>query len=173
MPGSSLIYISLGSNVDPEKHMRKACSELTHQLADAVTSPIYQSPAIGMEGADFLNAVIGGNTFLNPDGVISLLREIESAHGRVRSKNKFSDRTLDLDLLLFGDCTKQNDLTECGTPINLPHPEITEQAYVIQPLADIAPSIKHPLSGLTISALCQQMKTESPACFNVLKKITL
>ena len=173
MPGSSLIYISLGSNIEPEKHMRIACDELKRQLAQAVTSPVYQSPAIGMEGADFLNAVIGGNTFLSPAGIISLLREIETAHGRVRSKNKFSDRTLDLDLLLFGELITQNDVTESGFSINLPHPEITEQAYVIQPLADIAPDVKHPIRSSTISQLCQQMKTESPGSFNALKKITL
>lgn len=171
MQGLTSIYISLGSNIEPEKHMRNACDELVSQLNDALVSPVYQSTAIGMQGADFLNAVIGGLTTLDLPDVVSLLREIETAHGRIRSSNKFSDRTLDLDLLLFGDCIKKTHLR--GYSIKLPHPEITEQAYVIQPLADIAADVKHPISGLTFGTLCKTMKSDTPDNFKLLNKVVL
>ncbi len=173
VPDSTLIYISLGGNIDPERHLPAACSELSLQLDQPTISPIYQSPAVGMDGADFLNNVVGGHTCLAVEDVFSLLKDVEDAHGRIRLSNKFSDRTLDLDLLIFGDTIRQTTSRDADFSMTLPHPEITEQAYVIQPLSDIAPDFKHPISGLTFATICQQMKTQSPAKFNVLNQIML
>jgi len=132
-------------------------------------SPIYQSPAVGMTGNDFLNAVVGGITSEPVNDVQETLRKIEGDAGRVRTANKFVDRTLDLDLLLYGNTIQTDD--KKGT--TLPHPEILEQAYVLKPLADIAGDLVHPTEAKTMSALLQRLKAESPEIFSPLQQVTL
>lgn len=163
MSNSTLVFISLGSNINPEKNTHDAIVTLTSKLNDCRVSAIYNSPAVGMEGADFYNAVIGGYTPEVEPAVLQWLRDIEDNHGRVRTDNKFIDRPLDLDLLLFG--------TQVSA--TLPHRDIIEQAYVLQPLSDIAPALIHPKLGLTIEALKHQQMRQSPDKFNALTPVTI
>ncbi len=164
------IYISLGSNIAPETNLNSAIVTISAKLEHTSASPVYRSAAVGMEGADFLNAVIGGFTKAPLPDVINWLHEIELAHGRVRTQNKFSDRTLDLDLLLYGDSVC-NPAESAG--IELPHPEITDQAYVLQPLADIAASLVHPTRHCTINSLLLQLQSEHPDKAASLQVVTI
>ena len=176
---ASTLYISLGSNIEPAANIASARDELFKVLDNACMSPVYQSPAVGMTGADFHNAVVSGVTTQSLTATITMLATIEGNHGRIRTSDKFSDRTLDLDLLLFGDlvCSPVpygND--NRGTDnipgeIELPHPEILQQAYVLQPLADIAGSLKHPVSGITMAEHRNRLMNESRELFDALKTV--
>ena len=95
------IYISLGSNIEPAQHLARARDELLEWFDDGQLSPVYQSAPVGMSGADFLNAVVAGYTTTSLPEVVDKLLEIELTHGRIRTANKFSDRTIDLDLLIY------------------------------------------------------------------------
>jgi len=144
-------------------------------LGNAVISPIYQSPAVGMKGNDFLNAVISGTTNKTVSDLVQTLRQIECNAGRVRTADKFSDRTLDLDLLLYGDlvCTQTTSNKSGEKTVTLPHPEILTEAYVLQPLADIAGNLIHPATGTEITDLLLQLQQASPQKFLSLQQIKL
>lgn len=130
-------YLGLGSNVDPEHHVRVAVHALIRAFGDAEISPIYRSHAVGFEGDDFLNLVVRVDTDLKPMELREFLRRLEDLHGRDRRAPKWSDRTLDIDILLFNDI-----MSEEGKLI-LPRPEILRFAHVLRPLADIAPDLVH------------------------------
>lgn len=169
-PDEISIYISLGSNIAPETNLNSAIATISAQLEHTSVSPVYRSAAVGMKGADFLNAVIGGFTKAPLQDVTNRLHEIELAHGRVRTQNKFTDRTLDLDLLLYGDFVC--DPADSGG-LELPHPEITEQAYVLRPLADIASALVHPTLYCTINSLLLQLQSEHPEKVASLQTVTI
>lgn len=164
------IYISLGSNIEPEKNIKTALKHLYTKLDNYQASGVYRSAAVGMVGADFYNAVVGGSTTDSVRAVKKWLHESELTHGRVRTENKFSDRTLDLDLLLYG-----NTVCQSADPagIVLPHPEIKEHAYVLQPLADIAGTLVHPTLHCTISQILSSLQTQYPEKFEALLPVTL
>lgn len=165
MNNPEYIVVSVGSNIDPLMHVREACNALSTQLNNPELSPIYQSPAVGMKGADFMNAVVGGYTNHTLAETINWLHQLENAHGRKRGRDKFIDRTLDLDLLLYSDYVSTPGTTINDKSVVLPHPEITQQAYVLQPLTDIAGELVHPVYGQTIFELHKQLKTASPEIF--------
>lgn len=148
------IYISVGSNIEPEKYLRNARSALAAHLGELHLSPVYQSEAVGFEGEHFLNMVIGAETELDIAALVALFKQIELDNGRKPGARKFSARTLDLDLLLFGDAV-------CQAPIELPRAEILHNAFVLWPLADIAPQLVHPLAGQNYAALWDQFDKQS------------
>lgn len=167
---NTVVFISLGSNIDPQIHIRDIHEKLFSLLAEPVISTVYQSPAVGMEGNDFLNAVVAGKTNLSVKDIVGKLNQFELEAGRIRTENKFIDRTLDLDLLLYGDLvTTANDELSA----TLPHPEILEQAYVLQPLADIAGDLVHPVVDMPLSVLLNNLKMKSPEKFAALEPIAL
>lgn len=141
------VWISIGSNIDREHHIRAALRELRDVFGTLVVSPVYETEAVGFEGDAFLNLVVGIETERRPAELHRLMREIEARNGRQRSGSKFSSRTLDLDLLTYGD-----EITgEGGKP--LPRDEILKYAFVLAPLADVAPAERHPETGMTYRAL--------------------
>lgn len=142
-----IIVISIGSNVEPEFHLRAAVRALRREFDDVRLSPVYQSKAVGFDGADFLNLVASARTDESLEGVVARLRKIEAAHGRERPSARFSPRTLDLDLLLYGD-----EISAVPT-LRLPRAEITQHAFVLRPLADLLPKARHPLLGQTYAQL--------------------
>ncbi len=152
------IYISLGSNINPVVNIHRAINTIQSVLADCETAPVYRSPAVGMSGADFFNTVISGRTNMSAADTYEWLREIERRQGRVRTHHKYTDRTLDLDLLLFDDQVTQK----------LPHQEIAEQAYVLQPLYDIAPLLQHPVLNCSITSLRSTLMAQCPQLFSAL-----
>lgn len=142
-----IVYLSLGSNVEREKHIRSCLAALRTQFGDVQCSPVYESESVGFAGSHFYNLVARIETDLPLGELNNHLKKIEDAHGRNRSGPKFSPRTLDIDILTYGD------LTGCVEGIDLPREEICKNAFVLLPLADIAPDVMHPVQHQTYAAL--------------------
>ena len=137
------IYISLGSNIDREQNTRAGVDALKRAFGELNLSSVYESEAVGFEGDAFYNMVIACEVDTPVYETNQILRDIEDANDRDRSGPKFSSRTLDLDLLLYDDLI----LDENG--IKLPRGEILKNAFVLWPLAEIAPHLKHPETGVS------------------------
>lgn len=141
------IYISLGSNIDREKNTRAGVKALQRAFGKLTLSSVYESEAVGFDGDAFYNMVIACDVDIPVHETNRILRDIEDANGRDRSGPKFSSRTLDLDLLLYDDLViDENGLT-------LPRGEILKNAFVLWPLAEIAPDMVHPETGTSFAEL--------------------
>lgn len=144
------VYVGIGSNIDRENSIRGAVRELTVHFGSLTLSPVYESKALGFEGENFFNLVAGFDSVEPIEQIEETLSRIELRLGRVRQENRFSARTLDLDLLLYGDAVRHD------SKVNLPHPDIRRYAFVLRPLADIAPDLRHPETGRTCAEMWQQ-----------------
>lgn len=144
-------WLSLGSNQQPEANLRAAAIALRQRFGAVKFSPVYRTVAVGFDGPDFLNAAAELNTELEPEALDAWLHALEDAQGRRRDVPRFSSRTLDVDLLLYDD----QILTGPGN-LQLPRPELAQQAFVLRPMLDLAPSLRHPLLGRTIAELWAQ-----------------
>ena len=141
------IYISLGSNIDRERNTRSGVEALRRRFGELQLSSVYESDAVGFDGDAFYNMVIACDVDEDVHSTSRALAEIEDAHGRDRSGPRFSSRTLDLDLLLYDDLVlDQNGL-------KLPREEILKNAFVLWPMAEIAPDRVHPLAKKTYAEL--------------------
>lgn len=136
-------YVSVGSNMAPEENIRAALRALEARYGPLAVSPVYRSAAVGFEGGDFLNLVVAFDTGEPPRAVARALRELEDARGRDRSAPRFSDRPLDLDLVLHGDAVVDEP------DLQLPRGDVDEYAFVLWPLADLAPEGRDPRTGET------------------------
>ncbi len=136
-------WLSLGSNIDPRQRIPAALESLRVRFGELVISPIYESEAVGFSGDNFHNLVVGIETGLPPRELAETLREIESEYGRVRGAEKFSSRTLDIDLLTYG----AQIIDEPG--VQVPRAEILRYAFVLLPLSEVAPDERHPVTGQT------------------------
>jgi 2-amino-4-hydroxy-6-hydroxymethyldihydropteridine diphosphokinase len=149
------VFLAAGSNVEPYEHMLLATRELARAFADVRFSPWYQNRAAGFEGADFINLVAGFTTELAVDELLVVLRGIETLCGRPREAPRWAPRSMDLDVLLYGDLVcKRSALT-------LPRPDLLARAYMLGPLADIAPQLQHPTAGATIGELWRRFDQAS------------
>ena len=133
------IRVSLGSNIEREAHIRAAVTELERHLGPARISPVYETDAEGFEGPAFYNLVTGHETELPAEAVIKLFRQLEDELGRVRGDDRFNSRTIDIDLLTYGDMVAE----VAGK--QLPRDDITDYAFVLKPLCDLAPDELHPV----------------------------
>lgn len=129
--------------------MRCALIALKPHFNDLVHSSVFESEAVGFAGNNFYNSVVGATTDMPLADVCSLLKQIERNNGRTANDKKFSPRTLDLDLLFYDDVI-------CDSPAQLPRDEITKNAFVLQPLAEVAPHFYHPVSQQTIADLWRE-----------------
>ena len=143
----SRAYLSLGSNLEPIANLRTAIDALHRYFGTLVLSPVYRTRAVGFDGADFLNAAAVIETDLDPVGLNQWLHALEDAHGRDRSGPRHGDRTLDIDIVLFDD-----RVISGPGHLQIPRPEL-EHAFVLRPLADIAPDVEVPGTGRTLAQL--------------------
>lgn len=144
------VYLGLGSNQQASFHIRRALDALYQHFPGMQVSPIYESAAVGFNGDNFLNLVVEVETALSVGELLQLLRDIENQNGRDRTAPRFSGRTLDIDILLYGDCLGVID------GVKLPRAEILENAFVLQPLADLAPDLMHPVVHKTMASLWRE-----------------
>ncbi len=141
------VYLSLGSNIDPEENLRAALCELRSQFGELTISPVYRSHAVGFEGPDFLNLAVGMTTDVPVLALNDWLHELEDRQGRDRSAARFSNRTLDIDIVLYDDVI----LNGPGN-LQLPRPEF-KHAFVLKPMVDIAADAVHPVLRKTLAQL--------------------
>ena len=143
-------YISIGSNIDKNKNIPASLEALKLNFGSLTISSIYESESVGFIGDSFYNLVVGFNSELSVKEVAKILRQIELDNGRTRNSQKFSSRTLDLDLILY-----DNLILNDGR-LQIPRDEIERYAFVLEPLAEIAPDLKHPISGLSYADLWEK-----------------
>ena len=141
------VYIAAGSNVEPERNLTRAVNELRREFPGVRFSSWYRNRAVGFEGEDFINFVAGFTTDLPIQEVLARLHAIETLCGRPREAPRWAPRSMDLDVLLYGDLV-------CDEPgLKLPRPDLLKRAYMLGPLAALAPEVVHPTAQLTIGEL--------------------
>jgi 2-amino-4-hydroxy-6-hydroxymethyldihydropteridine diphosphokinase len=155
-------YIGLGANIPgpagpPEATLIAAAERLNGVGRVIARSSLYSTSPVGFAGQPrFLNAAVAVETGLAPRALLEAMLDIERAFGRDRSAGiENGPRTLDLDILLYGDLV----LSEHG--LQIPHPRMAERAFVLQPLREIAPEVRDPRTGVTMKELFQRVSRES------------
>ncbi|MCS7043030.1 MAG: 2-amino-4-hydroxy-6-hydroxymethyldihydropteridine diphosphokinase [Bryobacteraceae bacterium] len=149
-------WIGLGSNLgDRRARLRSALASLARLGRLRAVSPLYETEPVGLrEQPPFLNAVACLETELGPRALLDALLAIEAGQGRVRGE-KYGPRTLDLDLLFYGDAV-------IGEPgLEVPHPRLQERRFVLEPLAAVAPALSHPGLGCTAGELLASLRDEA------------
>jgi 2-amino-4-hydroxy-6-hydroxymethyldihydropteridine diphosphokinase len=144
------VYVAAGSNVEPEKYLSVALRALAAAYGPMTLSPAYRNQAVGFSGADFINLVVGFHTEDSAAEVREQLQKIEAACDRPPGAAKWAPRTMDLDILLFGDLVSN----EPGLVI--PRPDLVKRPYMLKPMADIAPDVRHPTLGKSMGELWQE-----------------
>ncbi|MFO1394657.1 MAG: 2-amino-4-hydroxy-6-hydroxymethyldihydropteridine diphosphokinase [Steroidobacteraceae bacterium] len=141
------VYVAAGSNVEPIVNLRRALGVLAVHYPELRASRAWRNRAVGFEGDDFVNLVVGFDTDEDVRTVLDRLHEAEAACGRARDAPKWAPRSMDLDILLYGERI-------CDEPgLTLPRPDLLRRAYMLGPMAEVAPAVVHPVLGLTMAEL--------------------
>ena len=146
----STVYLGLGSNIDARANLNSGIAALRGTFGEVALSPAYRARAVGFVGGDFINLVARIETDMSPLDLKRYLHGLEDRHGRARSAPKFSDRTLDIDILLY------DDLYLLSPQLEIPRDEILTAAHVLRPLADLAPGLLHPACRRTMAELWRE-----------------
>ncbi|MFC4722472.1 2-amino-4-hydroxy-6-hydroxymethyldihydropteridine diphosphokinase [Geojedonia litorea] len=152
------VYLALGSNVgDRLKHLQDAVNLVFERLGKIIIiSNVYNTPAHGFEGDDFLNTCVFLETDLKPKQLMKALKTIEKHMGREQAKKKgYQSRIIDLDILFY------DDWVEDSKTLQIPHKALHQRKFVLQPLFDIAPNLEHPILKQTISQLLSTCEDQS------------
>jgi 2-amino-4-hydroxy-6-hydroxymethyldihydropteridine diphosphokinase len=147
------VYLGLGSNIQREQHLGMALDELATLLTDLHCSPVFESEAVGIRSAPFLNLVVGGETNLDPAALSQQLKAIETRSGRYAPDRQ--GLPLDIDILLYGDLTGEI------AGLTLPRAEILRNAFVLWPLALLTGARRHPGNGRSFDELWQEMRGQT------------
>jgi len=143
------LSLSIGSNIEPATHIRQVLNLLAQEFGSISLSKVYESEAVGFDGDNFMNLVVVAEVETSLQGISLRLKKIEDQLGRDRQQPKFSGRTMDIDILTYGD----ESGVECG--LSLPREEITRNAFVLLPLSEMLPDTVHKQSGETYAELWQ------------------
>jgi len=141
------VYVAAGSNIDPIRNLNEALRLLRARFPDLLVSPAYANVAVGFAGDDFINLAVRFTTTLSLKDLLAELHAIETACGRGRLDEKWAPRRMDLDVLMYGDFVGEFP----GAIV--PRPDLVRRAYMLGPLADIAPEVMHPSLGVTVGNL--------------------
>jgi 2-amino-4-hydroxy-6-hydroxymethyldihydropteridine diphosphokinase len=151
------VLVAAGSNIEPVANLRRALDALVHHYPRLRCSRAYRNAAVGFEGEDFVNLVVGFATDDDVRTVLARLHEVEAACGRDRHAPKWAPRAMDLDVLLYGDRV-------CDEPdLVLPRPDLVRRAYMLGPAAELAPDTVHPTLGVTLAGLWRDFPQHSHA----------
>lgn len=142
------VYLSIGSNINRHRNITSCIQQLQADFPDIIFSKIYETPAEGFEGNPFFNLAAKHTTDLSPQDLDKHLKKLEDAHTRDRKSQKFSSRTLDIDLLLY-------DQQNLHPEMDVPREEIIHYPFVLFPLAEIAPHVTHPIVQKTIGEIAR------------------
>lgn len=140
----AIVYVGLGSNIDPEANLRLGLDELRRRYGELSVSSVYRNKAVGFDGEDFLNLVARFESETEPEAVCEAIEAIHKLVGRDRRSGKWESRPLDIDLLLY------NDRVMDEPPVRVPREDVLEYSFVLRPLAELAPGLQHPLTGKTM-----------------------
>jgi 2-amino-4-hydroxy-6-hydroxymethyldihydropteridine diphosphokinase len=147
------VYLSLGSNVDSERHLADALRALRERFGAIEVSPTWRSDAVGFEGAAFLNNAAAFDCDIDRESLRAWLHALEDASGRDRNLPRYANRTLDLDIALWCEGDR------CGTELTR---EEFERAHVLAPLAELAPDLREPFTGATMRERWRQLAPTLP-----------
>lgn len=153
------VYLSLGSNIEPEKNLHAALQALRARFGTLEVSSVYRTGAVGFDGPTFWNLAAGLTSDLDADALRAWLRALEDAQGRDREQPRYADRTLDIDIIAVDDRVTSR-------------PEL-QHAFVLAPLAEIAPSLRDPNTGSTVGELFTQLKTSASGEITALRKLDI
>lgn len=140
------VYLDIGSNIDREENIQSCVDQLIKDFPGIVFSKAYESEAFGFDGDPFINLSAGLQSDFDYNELKIYLKKLEDKHARKRDNKKFIARTLDVDILLFGDLILQPEK-------DLPRAEILKFPFVLFPLEEIAGDVSHPQKKITISEL--------------------
>ncbi len=144
------IFVSIGSNIDRERSISAGIEALRQRFGDLRLSSVYETEAVGFDGEPFYNLVAAFRGDEAPASINAFFKQIEQQQGRDPDDPKFSPRTLDIDLLLYGDAV----IDESG--LKLPRDEIDRYAFVLEPLAEIEPEMRYPGRDETFAQMWRQ-----------------
>ncbi|MDV3504068.1 2-amino-4-hydroxy-6-hydroxymethyldihydropteridine diphosphokinase [Marinobacter sp. M-5] len=153
MAARARVYISIGSNINRELYITSALDALAEWFGELIISPVYESEAVGFDGSPFYNLVVGVDTHWSVGELSRRFKQLEADNGRRRNVPKFSARTLDLDILTYDNAVGEVDGVE------LPRSEILRNAFVLWPLAEVAPDALHPRCGQSYRQLWQDYRS--------------
>jgi 2-amino-4-hydroxy-6-hydroxymethyldihydropteridine diphosphokinase len=157
------VYVAVGGNIDPEAKLPLAGRELRRRFPGTRFSSCFRNPAFGFAGADFYNAVAGFDSELAVEALLPQFHAVEELCGRRREAPKWAPRAMDIDLLLYGDLVAET------AAYRLPRPDLLQRCYMLGPLAELAPALRHPVTGRTMADHWQELARESHA----LERVTL